>query len=102
MFSIPYLRSFKIGPYAIFDLVASFLGIYLFAPLLTKLISIFKLNIPLSSWLYFTIPLGIIFHIIVGNYTPMTKDFLDLSSHYLLKLFILMLIYLGIKNITYR
>lgn len=99
MFNISYLRSFKILDYAIFDLAASFIGIYLLSPLLTKLFSLIHLNIPRASWLYFTIPLSIIFHIIFGNYTPMTKYFLDPSSHYVLKLFIILLIVMGIKNI---
>jgi len=101
MFNITYLRSFKILDYAIFDLAASFIGIYLLSPLLTKLFSLIHLIIPRASWLYFTIPLGIIFHIIFGNYTPMTKYFLDPSGHYLLKLFIFLLIVMGIKNIKF-
>ncbi len=99
MFNVTYLRSFKILDYAIFDLVASFIGIYLLSPLLTKIFLIFHLNIPRASWLYFTIPLGIIFHIIFSNYTPMTKYFLDPTGHYLLKLFIIALIILGISGI---
>jgi hypothetical protein len=100
MFNIKYLRSFKILDYAIFDLAASFIGIYLLSPLLTKLFSLIHLNIPRASWIYFTIPLGIVFHIIFGNYTPMTKYFLDPTGHYLLKLFIITLIILGVRGIT--
>ena len=100
MFNVTYLRSFKILDYAIFDLAASFIGIYLLSPLLTKLFSLIHLNIPRASWLYFTIPLGIIFHLIFGNYTPMTKYFLDPSGHYLLKFFIIALIILGVRGIT--
>lgn len=99
MSTIEYLRSFKLGEYAIFDLASSFLGIYLLAPLLSKIFRYVKLDIPKLNWLYFTIPLSIVFHILVGNYTPMTKYFIDPSGHYLLKIFISGLFILGVRNI---
>jgi len=86
--------------YAIFDLLVSFLGIWLIAPVLTYAFRFIKLNIPLSSWLYFTLPLSILVHILVGNYTPMTKYFLDPSGHYLLKIFIIILMIIGLRGIS--
>jgi hypothetical protein len=97
--SIEYLRSFRIFEYAIFDLLASFLGIFLLSPLLTKLFLKINISIPLSSWLYLTLPLSILIHIAVGNYTKMTQNFLDLNSNYFLKIFIFTLIYFGLKGI---
>ena len=97
--SIEYLRSFKFGDYAIFDLTVSFLGVYLLAPLLSKLFHLIHLDIPRASWLLFTLPLSILVHILVGNYTPMTSAFLDPSSHYLLKIFIIVILVLGILGI---
>lgn len=99
MLNIEYLRTFKIGEYAIFDLTVSFIGVYLLSPLLSKLFSFIKLDIPIISWLYLTLPLSILIHLVIGKYTPMTKYFLDPSSHYLLKIFIITLIFFGIKNI---
>lgn len=99
MITIEYLRSFKLGEYAIFDLVASFVGIYLLAPALTYLFKFIKLDIPRSSWLYLTLPMSILVHMLVGKYTPMTKYFLDPSGHYLLKLFIIGLLVFGLKAI---
>lgn len=99
MFSISYLRSFKILGFAAFDLTLSFLGIYLLAPLLTKLFLLIRLHIPRSSWLLLTLPLSILVHVMVGQYTPFTKYFLDPSGHYLLKLLILVLIILGFAGI---
>jgi len=99
--TIEYLRSFRIFEYAIFDLVASFLGIFLLSPLLTKLFRLVNLEIPTSSWMYLTLPMSILIHIAVGNYTKMTTNFIDLNSNYVLKIFILILLVLGLKGIKF-
>jgi hypothetical protein len=99
MITLEFLRSLKIGEYAIFDIAISFLGIWILSPILSKLFKLLKLDIPLSSWIYLALPIGILAHIVVGRYTPMTKYFLDPTSHYLLKLFILALVYLGLRRI---
>ncbi len=99
MFNIEFLRSFKLIDYAIFDFVASFLGIYLLSPILTKLFSIIKLKVTRKSWLLLTIPVSILVHYLVGNITPMTEDFLNLNAHYFLKGIIILMTYLGIKDI---
>ena len=99
MFNIEFLRSFKLIDYAIFDFVASFLGIYLLSPILTKLFSIIKLKVTRKSWLLLTIPVSILVHYLVGNITPMTEDFLNLNAHYVLKGIIILMTYLGIKDI---
>lgn len=99
MLSVEYLRSFKIGQYAIFDIVTAFAGIYLLSPLLSKLFKKLNLDIPKASWLYFTLPLSVIFHILVGNITPLTKYFIDLNGHYIEKITLIILVVLGIKHI---
>lgn len=102
MFSIEYLRSFRIGPYAIFDFAASFLGIYLLSPLLSKVFAKIGIKISTKSWMLLTIPLSILIHFLVGNITPMTADFFDLNGHYFLKIFIVTLTYLGLKKIKIK
>lgn len=72
MTTIEFLRQFKLGEYAIFDLVASFFGIYLLSPFLSKIFKKIRLDIPKVNWLYLTLPIGILAHILVGNITPMT------------------------------
>lgn len=99
--TIEYLRSFRIFEYAIFDLTVSFLGIFLLSPLLTRLFRLFHLEIPLLSWMYLTLPIGILTHIIINNHTKMTQNFLDLNGHYILKIFILSLFFLGLKGIKF-
>ena len=98
--TIEYLRSFKLGEYAIFDLTVSFLGVYLLSPILSYLFRFIKLDISRAGWLYLTLPLSILIHALVGKYTPMTKYFLDPSGHYLLKIFIITLFILGLRGIT--
>lgn len=99
MLTIQYIRQFRFGGYAIFDLVLSLLGIYLFAPLLSKLFLRVNISVPRKSWLFLTFPLGILVHLLFGQLTPMTKQFLDPSSNYLLKVFMLCMLFLGIKDI---
>ncbi|MFH1286377.1 MAG: hypothetical protein ABII02_01340 [Candidatus Magasanikbacteria bacterium] len=99
MTTLEYLRQFRIAGYAMFDFALSFLGIYLLAPLLSKLFLYIHLDIPKSSWLYFTLPIAILVHLLVGNITPMTAQFFDMKSHYILKIVILALIVLGVRGI---
>lgn len=99
MISTQYLRSFRLGEYAIFDLAASFLGIWLLSPLLSRLFRLIHLDIPLRSWLLLTLPLAILIHVLVGRYTPMTKYFLDPSAHYLLKIILFALFVLALRGI---
>jgi hypothetical protein len=99
MIPIEFLRQFRVGGYAIFDFAAVFLGFYLLAPLLSKIFRKIRLDISRRSWLFLALPIGILTHLAFGKMTPMTRDFIDLSGHYLLKIIILILLFFGIKNI---
>ena len=100
MLSISFLRQFRIGDYAIFDLGVAFLGMALLAPLLSWLFrKLFKLEIPKKNWVILTLPIGIATHLITGPITPMTRNFIDPNGHYFLKIIILGLLYLGLRNI---
>lgn len=99
MIPIDSLRQYRIGGFAIFDFVVAFIGIYLLSFLLSRIFKKINLDIPKISWLFFTLPIGILAHLIVGNMTPMTKDFIDLHGHYVLKLLIVILVLLGIRGI---
>ncbi len=100
MFNLAYLRSFRFYDFATFDLTVSFLGVLILAPLLTRFFHLFKLDIPTSSWLYFTLPIGVIMHIVIGQQTLMVKYLLDPTGHYWLKLILIVLTILGIRGIT--
>ncbi len=99
MNTIEFLRQFRFLNYAIFDLAVSFLGIYLLSPLLSKIFSKIKVGIPKRNWLYLTLPLGILIHLIVRQMTPMTINFMNIHDHYILKIFIIILLFLGIRGI---
>ena len=100
MFTITFLRQFRIGEYAIFDFTVAFLGLALLSPLLSWLFSkIFRLEIPKKNWVFLTLPIGIATHLIIGPITPMTRNFFDPHGHYALKVVILGLVVLGLRNI---
>lgn len=99
MLSIEYLRQFRIGQYAVFDFAITFIGFYLLAPLLSKLFRKLKIEIPKRNWLFLALPIGFLTHLLFGRITPMTANLLDLHAHYLLKLVMLALLVLGLKDI---
>ncbi|MFZ3301530.1 MAG: hypothetical protein WA152_02345 [Microgenomates group bacterium] len=102
MFSIEYLRQFKIGPFAIFDTVSAYLGILLLAPLLTWLFSKVNLKIPVVSWLWFTMPLSVIFHFLFSQPTPVIKILTSPNQpqFYITLLMLLIMVYMGFRKIS--
>lgn len=99
MISIEFLRQFRIGEYAIFDFTLAFLGIYLLSPLLSKIFLKIRIDIPKLNWIFLTLPISVLTHLLVGKITPMTRNFLDIHGHYILKVIILELLIIGIKGI---
>ena len=99
MTTLEYLRHFHLFGYAIFDLTLSFLGMYLLSGRLSKLFKKINIIIPKINWVYLTLPIGIFVHILVFTITPMTRDFLSIDSHYILKIVILAFLILGLKGI---
>jgi len=99
MTTIEFLRQFRLGGYAIFDFAVSFLGIYLLSPLLSKIFLKFRVKIPKINWLFLTLPIAILAHLLIGKITPLTENFTDIHGHYILKIIVLGLLILGIKGI---
>jgi hypothetical protein len=99
MVPIEFLRQFRIDGYAIFDVAAAFIGIYLLAPLLSKLFLKIRVEIPKRNRLFLTLPMAIVVHLLVGNITPMTSDFFDIHGHYILKIVIVISLIFGCKDI---
>ncbi len=99
MIPIEFLRQFRLGEYAIFDFLVSFLGIYLLSSLLSKLFLKINISIPKINWMFLTLPISIIAHLAVGRITPMTGDFININGHYILKIVIIILFILGMKGI---
>jgi len=96
---IEFLRLSRFFGYAIFDLLLSFLGIYLLSPLLSKIFLKLGVTIPKRNWLYLTLPIGILAHLAFGKMTPMTVNFLDIYGHYILKIIIIVLLIIGLRDI---
>ncbi|MBU0706285.1 hypothetical protein KJ657_03345 [Patescibacteria group bacterium] len=72
---------------------------YLLSPLLSWLFRKIRLDIPKHNWLFFTLPIGILSHLLAGKITPMTSDFMDIHSHYLIKVLIIGSFILGLRGI---
>lgn len=96
---IGILRQFRIGPFTIFDTLLAYVGIYFIAPLLSKLFAKINISISRSSWLWLTLPISVIFHLIFNQSTPFIKMVLNPSGDYLAKIVLLFMLYTGLKGV---
>ena len=99
MDAISYLRQFRVSGYAVFDLAAAVIGMCLLSPLLSRGCRKLGLEVPRLNWVYLALPIGMAAHLAVGKITPMTRDLFYLHGHYLLKVAMLALCILGLRNI---
>jgi len=99
---IETLRSVRVGPFALFDFALAYAGIYLIAPLLSRMFHVVKLDIPRSSWLWFTLPISVVVHLAIGTITPFTRMAIDPQGGYLIKLLLGAMLYLGARNIKIK
>lgn len=86
---IAYLRHYRIAGFSIFDFATAFLGMALISPLLSWLFKKIGILVPKKNWVILTLPISIVAHLLIGNITPFTKYFFDLSGHYLIKLIVI-------------
>ena len=93
-----FVRQFKVGPFAVIDTVAAYIGVFLLAPLLTKLALKANLRVSKAQWLWLVLPISIVFHIIFGQITPLTRLVIDPNNHYLVKFVILVMLFMGLKD----
>lgn len=96
---IGVLRQLRIGPFTIFDTATAYIGIFLLAPLLTKLFSRLHLYISRTAWLWLTLPISVIFHFFLHQNTPFMKMFLDPNGFYIAKIILLFMLYMGLRKI---
>ena len=99
MSNLTYLRHFRFLGFAIFDLTLAFLGMYLLSGFLSKMFLKIGVIVPQRSWVLWALPIGVITHLIFGQMTPMTKNFLDLHNHYLLKIIVLVFLVVGFVGV---
>lgn len=98
MITLEYLRSFRIFQLAIFDLAVSYLGVYLLSPLLIKLFEKLHLKTSKAQWLWLTLPLSIVIHLLAGQHTALTKMMLDSHSFYLVKAIVLGMVFMAFRK----
>jgi hypothetical protein len=93
------LRQYKVGAFTIFDTVISYIGVFLLAPLLTRLFLKLHVSIPLFSWLWLTLPVSILFHLAFHQMTPLTTRIMDPNGFYREKIVLLGMVIMGIRSI---
>ena len=91
---INLLRSFRIGPFAIFDFAGTYLLAYLIGPHLKKI------GIPLSreQFMYLVLPLSVLVHFLFGIETPLTEMILAPNEHYIWKGILILMIVLSVMR----
>jgi hypothetical protein len=95
---VTYLRQFRIGPFAVFDTVLGYLAIFLLAPLLTKTFTLFKLNIPRATWLWWMFPLSVVFHLAFNQQTPVLKTLADPLGFFVVSAVLAVMFFMGLKS----
>jgi hypothetical protein len=95
---ISFLRQARIGGIAIFDVALSYLGIYLLSPILSNIAKSLGLRIKRSSWLWLTIPIGVIVHILFKQSTTL-NNLLFTNGNYPIKLLLVFMLFMGIKDV---
>ncbi len=91
---LDYLRSFRIGPFAIFDFTLAYGFVYFIAPYLQKM----GLRLSRAQMLWLTLPVSIMVHVAVGSMTPFTKMFLDPYGSYWVKAVIVFMVFMALRK----
>lgn len=99
---IETLRQFRIGPFTIFDVVAAYLGVFIIALAFYKLFPKVSSYIPVSSWLWLTLPIGVMFHLVLRIDTPYMIMLLDPNDFYIAKIVLLFMLFMGFKGIKFN
>ena len=96
---IEQLRHFRFGPFTYFDTLTAYVGIFLIAPLLTKLFSKFHIYIKRTEWLWLTLPIALTFHFALKLDTPFKQMFLNPAGYYFIpQIVILFMLFMGLRN----
>lgn len=95
---ITFLRQFKVGTFAIFDILVSYLFVYLIAPLLTAIFRKLHIEIPWVSWLWLTLPIGVLVHVIFRQNTPLNQMFFDMQGNWLVKSILIGMIIVAVSQ----
>jgi len=96
---LEYVRQARLAGYAVFDLILAYGGMYMASPALSKMTAKVGILVPRRAWLWLTLPISIVAHVLVGNITPMTQQFFDLSGYAMLKLVVLVSLFMGLAAV---
>ena len=88
MTTIEKLRSHRIGPFAVFDFVATYVAVWYGAP---------HLKLPRKRAMWLAIPAGIIVHELLGLKTPLNKMVVGPGTNILAQAVIAFMIFKGVK-----
>lgn len=99
---IDTLRQFRIGPFTVFDFVTAYLGIFILALILSKLFPKINTYIPLSSWIWLTLPIGVIVHLALQINSPLIKMLLDPNGSYIAKIVLIFMLFMGLRGIRFK
>jgi hypothetical protein len=98
---IEFLRHYRIGAFSIFDFVVAYGGLLLLSPIIIKLLNKINVHMTWVNIMWLVLPLGLLTHILIGKYTPLTKMFLNPHNYYFLKILILFMIYMGFRKVIW-
>ena len=98
MNSLAYLRQFRIGGIAIFDLAVSYIGIFFLSQILSKIAKKCNLLITTKEWLWLTMPIGVLAHLLIGQKTAL-NEMLFSSQNYPIKIALILMTFIGLKGI---
>ncbi len=99
---IEVLRQFRVGTFSVFDFVTAYLGIFILALILSKLFPKINTHIPMSSWVWLTLPIGVVVHLILQIDSPLIKMLFDLNGSYLVKIVLLFMLFMGFRGIKFK
>lgn len=99
MITIETLRSVRIGPFTVFDTATAYIGVFLLAPLLTKLFSRYHSYISRTQWVWLTLPIAVVFHLALSLNTPFVALLFHFPSAFIAIPLLIFMLYMGLKDI---
>ena len=87
--SVTKLRSYRIGPFAIFDFASAYLGSWYVAPYLSKWLT-------RTQVMWLAVPAGVVAHIAVGVETPLNKMVVGPGSNVFAQAVVALMVYKGL------
>ncbi|MCF7831748.1 MAG: hypothetical protein K9M36_02600 [Candidatus Pacebacteria bacterium] len=89
-----FLRSFRIGPFTIFDFAISYIVMYFIAPYLSKLFALAGIRVNREQWLWLTLPIALAVHLLTKTSTAFTEMTLDPSGGWFAKAIIVIMLFM--------